>query len=275
MQIDISIYPQLALLTESNNFDSIRERLTKRDTLLVNSLEAFSLVAETLDVNKKQIFYGKNFVADQELGKDLPPLSNEAIRLLHAILGIATEAGELVDAFLKFAKGEKSWEDTLTNCMEESCDVEWYQNILRAITLILEEVEKNANLNKLLVKRYGLTFDADKAANRNLNEELKVLANPFTIRDDQPFIVNVGDVFIDRHVTHPTVSYKCVITNDRYAILESDDSVTPVILKTSASFVPAFTKNEYINPICAVPGPEGKPVLGLRFALCGVDSVEN
>lgn len=258
MQFDLSLYPKLAVLTESQKFDEIRGRIAGRDNALVNTLEAFSAVAETLDVNKKQIFYGKGYVEETGSVTALPAISDDAIRVLHAIIGIATEAGELVDAFLKYVRGEMSWEAFCTNMMEEGGDIEWYQALLRDVTGIIEAIEKNANNNKLLVKRYGLQFDKDKAANRNLDEELKALADPFKIREDQPIIVRVNDKFMDEF---NGVEFQCVFANDCYAVLVSDDSVVPVILHSSANFVPAYTKNEYVNPMCVVNGgPNGKEI---------------
>lgn len=247
MQFDLSLYPRHAVLTESSKFDEIQQRLTLRNSLLMNTLGAFSDVAETLDVNKKQIFYGKNFVADGDVGNTI--YTPEQIRALHAIIGIATEAGELVDGFLDMINGKMSWVDFCVNMMEEGGDVEWYQALLRDITGLSELVEKNANNNKLLVKRYGLVFSEDKANTRDLEAELKSLANPNTLRDDQFIIVNVGDALTD---IYNGVEFNCIWQNDCYAILVSDDSTVPVILNPTAPFVPAYTKNEYVNPICAV-----------------------
>lgn len=249
MQFDLSIYQNHAVVTESKKFDEIRGRIAGRDNVLVNTLEAFSAVAETLDVNKKQIFYGKGYVEETGSVTALPAISDDAIRALHAIIGIATEAGELVDAFLKLVRGEMSWEDFAVNMREESGDIEWYQALLRDCTGNNEDYEKNANNNKLLVKRYGLSFDASKAANRDLDAELKVLANPSTLAENQLISVSVGQRFTDRYLG---VDFECIFANDCYAVLVSDDAVNPITLKSSAEFVATRVRNEYVNPMCVI-----------------------
>lgn len=202
MRFDTTKYAKTMLITESNNFPAIRQRIAGKYTTLTNTLNEFVQLTEKLDKLKKEIFYGKGYEADEP--NEVVGLENlytdVNIRAAHAVLGIATESGEMVDALLKLVTGDMSFEDYKVNSVEERGDISWYVNIHRDAVHGNEEVDKNANMNKLLVKRYGLAFDEDKANNRNLEEELKVLANPDEIIPEQ-FIgtsqLEIGDLFQD------------------------------------------------------------------------------
>ena len=101
-------------------------------------------------------------------------------RLVHAILGIITEAGELADAliaaFARIQQGKATIEDAFdhVNIREELGDVLWYTQLgATAIGSSLPEV-MTVNDNKL-ERRYGPAFSADKATNRDLHAERKEL----------------------------------------------------------------------------------------------------
>lgn len=101
-------------------------------------------------------------------------LSNlDTVRLLHAAMGLVTEAGEFMDAFKKHIFYGKP-QDT-TNLKEELGDLLWY------IAIALDELgEKsfegimNTNIAKLKA-RYGDKFGEMQAENRNLVKEREIL----------------------------------------------------------------------------------------------------
>lgn len=103
---------------------------------------------------------------------NLTTFSDNKIRLLHAAMGLATESGELLDAFKKhiFYGSELD----VVNVKEELGDMLWYIAIAcKAMDVQLEEL-MDMTIRKLKV-RYPEKFCPKKAAKRNLKKERKVL----------------------------------------------------------------------------------------------------
>ena len=95
-----------------------------------------------------------------------------ALRLLHGSCGIATEAGELLDALKKHIFYGKEL-DTV-NIVEEIGDLMWYSAIiLDELGVEFEDVMEK-NINKLK-SRYGEKFSEISANVRNLEKERKIL----------------------------------------------------------------------------------------------------
>lgn len=96
------------------------------------------------------------------------------IRLLHGVMGLVTEAGELMDAIKKFIFYGKDLD--LVNIKEELGDSNWYQAI------ILDEIGNSyeeiwALVIKKLQARYKGKFNKEGAINRDLDNERIVLEN--------------------------------------------------------------------------------------------------
>ena len=99
-------------------------------------------------------------------------------RLLHGVLGKVTEGGEMLLALTPAIT--EGVDIDLVNLSEEMGDDQWYngvildvlhQNIGTTLSSLLVQ-----NGNKLLKGRYkGGTFNADEAANRDLNTERQIL----------------------------------------------------------------------------------------------------
>jgi len=91
---------------------------------------------------------------------------------LHMVIGISTEAGELLDAYKKhFAYGKNL---DIVNVGEEIADIMWYiSNLCRMKGIALEEMMER-NINKLKA-RYPDKFSQEKALNRNLDIERDIL----------------------------------------------------------------------------------------------------
>jgi len=91
---------------------------------------------------------------------------------LHMVIGISTEAGELLDAYKKhFAYGKNL---DIVNVGEEIADIMWYiSNLCRMKGIDLEEMMER-NINKLKA-RYPDKFSQEKALNRNLDIERDIL----------------------------------------------------------------------------------------------------
>lgn len=95
-------------------------------------------------------------------------------RLVHYLLGIGTEAGELQDQLKKHLAYGKPFDEV--NIKEELGDLMWYvARTCDTLGLTLEEVME-VNINKLKA-RYGDKFTAYAALNRDLENERKVLEN--------------------------------------------------------------------------------------------------
>lgn len=89
-------------------------------------------------------------------------VSEKDANFLHAVLGIAGEAGELVDAFKKHLIYEKPF-DTV-NAKEELGDILWYMALACRVLSVTFEQLMEENIAKLR-KRYPTEYtDADAAA---------------------------------------------------------------------------------------------------------------
>jgi NTP pyrophosphatase (non-canonical NTP hydrolase) len=116
---------------------------------------------------------------------DIEPLQKrlvdnpQLIRLLHACMGMATEAGELLDVVKKHIFYGK--EVDLVNIEEELGDLLWYENV--AID-VLNNLGYSTNAEQIMTKniaklraRYGENFSEKAALNRNLKTEREILEN--------------------------------------------------------------------------------------------------
>ena len=98
--------------------------------------------------------------------------SREVLELLHSNMGLVTEVGELMDALKKWAIYGREMDRA--NVVEEVGDILWYISLaLKAVDSDFEDAMER-NINKLTV-RYPNKFTEEKALNRNLEEERKVL----------------------------------------------------------------------------------------------------
>jgi NTP pyrophosphatase (non-canonical NTP hydrolase) len=94
------------------------------------------------------------------------------LRILHAMLGIATEAGELTDAVKKHLMYGKPLDNV--NLEEEAGDLMWYISLLlEALSVDYEYIWKQ-NIAKLKA-RFPEKFTEHAALHRNLNKERSIL----------------------------------------------------------------------------------------------------
>lgn len=98
--------------------------------------------------------------------------SEQVIRMLHAAIGLATEAGEALDMLKKHIFYGKPL-DTV-NFAEEIGDSQWYAAIgSSAVGKELQDIQGN-NIAKLKA-RYPDKFSEEKANNRDLKTERAIL----------------------------------------------------------------------------------------------------
>lgn len=93
-------------------------------------------------------------------------------RLLHAGMGLSTEAGEFLDALKKHIFYGKELDRV--NLAEEMGDVFWYCAIVASELGINFEDVMDKNIEKLKA-RYGEKFTEEKADTRDLEKERSIL----------------------------------------------------------------------------------------------------
>lgn len=176
-----------------------------------DAISSFIAAANELDAIKKALFYGKVSVdiapyPEGPFCDDLPLASlardetNEqhGIDAVHAILGIATEAGELMEALNIGLFGNDLF-DTV-NAAEELGDVFWYAAILaNAAGSSFEEIQAK-NIAKLRA-RFPDKFTEYDANNRNLGAERAILES------DNASIVLEG---IERAISTTQLAQACI-----------------------------------------------------------------
>lgn len=141
-----------------------------------DKLEIFSMSSEQLDRIKKALFYGKHLPYRTSVSGEQPEtvdVLEMPHNLLHGLIGIMTESGELADAILAAYDTGETKLDRI-NVIEEIGDVLWYCAIaLEAVGSNITEA-KQANIAKL-AKRFPDRFTADAAIVRNLQAERATL----------------------------------------------------------------------------------------------------
>ena len=83
--------------------------------------------------------------------------------LLHGVIGVCTEAGELQDAVKKAFYGQPIDYD---NIIEELGDLEWYMAVIRGVVGVTQEEVQRRN-NEKLKRRYKEGFSTKEAIERN------------------------------------------------------------------------------------------------------------
>lgn len=102
----------------------------------------------------------------------LEMITRKEVRLLHASMGLATEAAEFVDSMKKHFFYKKELDSV--NLREELGDMCWYMAIaMDALETNFEEVQA-INIAKLKA-RYPNKFCSEKAQNRDLDTERQIL----------------------------------------------------------------------------------------------------
>lgn len=187
--MNLEQYVQGAIRTESR----VDEVKVGDRYAFVAVLRAFVAASELLDMYKKNIYYKKPinedkwYTARDELQTALRELTrgtylpltatdrdtvNIDPRVLHSIIGIATESGELVDAVVKHLEYDKPLDRT--NVLEEIGDLNWYQAIaVDSLNADWEQIQET-NIAKLKA-RYPEKFTSENAINRDLEAERKIL----------------------------------------------------------------------------------------------------
>jgi len=177
-------YVAEAMVTMSPSWHGDDVSFAALRTVLAEAIEALT----KLDKIKKALFYGRALPEDFQPQQDLPLSQHEPETCLtlpawfeedkygeyviHAIIGAATETGELLEALQKvIIKGEAFDE---VNMREEVGDVFWYLAALAHTCNFTFEDAQRVNIAKLRA-RYPNKFTAFDANNRDLFGERRIL----------------------------------------------------------------------------------------------------
>lgn len=180
--MDINFYTDQAMRTES-----IIDLASFDIDTLKKVLAVSIAVGNLLDDIKKNIFYNKPINMDK-WNDNLSKISNQGIelnlenkqsinmdtRLLHSILGIATEGTELLEAIDSTITNQHTTDIDTVNIREELFDVMWYMLIAHNTCEFNFEETLKMGFHKLQV-RYPDKFTSDSATNRNLEQERSTL----------------------------------------------------------------------------------------------------
>jgi hypothetical protein len=184
--VDLQDYQQAALRTES-----IVEKLEFNVHFVSLLLKLFAINGQILDAIKKEVYYKNPKKVNETVFSNLEKIGELATtakqsfflehhkhdtvninpRLFHGIIGMATEAGELVELLLSVLDGK---EVDFTNLQEELNDSNWYQAILND-TGNLNWAEGLARNIAKLKARYPEKFTVENAEQRNLEKEREIL----------------------------------------------------------------------------------------------------
>jgi|SRR5688572_13386340 len=152
--------------------------------VFVERVAATIAAIQKLDEIKKALFYNKPFnglAPNNETDRtcmtlqlhNLADVPQDGLDLLHAIIGKATEAGELLEALMKsLADNGKKFDGV--NFIEEVGDGFWYDAIgLEAVGSSFEDAARRNNAKLRL--RFPNKFTEHDAVHRNVNAERSVL----------------------------------------------------------------------------------------------------
>lgn len=193
--MNLKDYTNAALKTES-----IIDQINVNESQLLAILNILIGAGNMLDDLKKNIFYDrpidndKFFKASEQIkhgyfglnlvevsGQDKFVDQNSLIddkidinpRIFHGIIGMHTEATELLEALVKAIK---TGELDKVNVAEETGDSNWYQSIL--LDSLGQSWQKMLETNiKKLEARYNGSFSSDATNERDLNSERDILEN--------------------------------------------------------------------------------------------------
>ena len=169
--------------------ESLIDAVEVNELLLTTTIQSLIAMGNILDQIKKQAFYGKpydltalhlHFNAASEALTTLSTITADELntnttrfevnpRIFHAVVGISTEATELLEA-LQLHDGEMDY----TNLLEEFGDIDWY----KAIGIDELGGDWSDILDKIIAKlraRYPEKFTSEDAINRDLDAEREIL----------------------------------------------------------------------------------------------------
>lgn len=178
---------------EDGNFDYLKEvmRTAQHEKYhgdivpldnLRHTIKSLVFQLDNLDKIKKALFYGKELPWCSYNFSDscanipcwLHDNDNQGAQLLHSIIGMATEIGELLDCMANTIFDRKPLD--IVNLKEEIGDTFWYIGLFCNILATDFETIQKQNISKLRL-RYPEKFTEDFAINRDVKAERELLEN--------------------------------------------------------------------------------------------------
>lgn len=192
--MDLSQFVKDSVRTESK----IDKVVVHDGPTALNVLQLFLATSELLDMIKKNVFYRReidkakwdtlttqvqmyatSLTRGQYLHLEQPATLDVNSRLFHAIIGAATESGELVEHLLNMLDNKEDG----VGVLEEFGDINWYEAI--AIDELNADFEKVlTTIIEKLRKRFPDKYDDTKANNRDLEVEREVLEDGMILNVD-------------------------------------------------------------------------------------------
>ena len=149
-----------------DQFVAAAEAHTSKNKVVPEQFEQF--VRDALRTEPSRVQYEEALARLMATGRN----GLTTLRLLHAAMGLATEAGEFLDALKKHIFYGKPIDPV--NLIEEIGDSSWYERIgCDALGVAYLEMLLR-NVNKLR-SRFPDKFDESQALDRNLGDERKIL----------------------------------------------------------------------------------------------------
>ncbi len=167
---------------ESDRKTKLQEDQYKSASWYINDLVSEMVhLGDAADEYKKYMYYDaeipKLFKEETLTGSSsfFSNLSLKKFKLLHALLGLITETAEIAERFSPaISRTDAITNDDITNYKEELGDLMWYiARACDALGFSLSDVMET-NIKKLET-RYPDKFTTEKAMNRDIEKELKVL----------------------------------------------------------------------------------------------------
>lgn len=145
----------------------LNESPDQKFLLIMQAIECLQ-ASIRLDMVKKQVIYNKDSGIRPNLDNpdysDLPNISPEMADLLHMIIGVVGEAGELLEAALDHIIEDKPLD--IENIREELGDLEFYQEGVRQNLSITRDETISQNISKLSVRYSSGSYSDNQAQSR-------------------------------------------------------------------------------------------------------------
>lgn len=192
-------YQNNALSIEVGITQEHEDRLTANLRKLKVHLQVMQVVGQKVNTTKRNVYYleGEELPQTDEVLKSAESVrTRDVTREIHGVLGLVTEVGELVEAFMSYIVDGKPLD--LTNVKEELGDISWYlAQVAGACNMQLSEVFES-NIRKLQQGRYkdGFTPEVARAV-RDVEAERAVIENEVSSRTIGHDGLDVHSVFGD------------------------------------------------------------------------------
>lgn len=177
-------YVTQAATTLSNKFHGNLVGRAHFKKTLNDAIEALN----QLDKVKKSIFYGRdNNIEPNEGAADISDMPGKLVEanihidggfdvfdaenFIHGAIGLATEAGEILEALKNALNGEAL---DRVNIKEEVGDAKWYMAVLSMVARFPWGEDERVNIEKLRA-RFPDKFTEARAINRDLDKEREIL----------------------------------------------------------------------------------------------------